>query len=76
MDGEPAEILQTNVLFRGVLVPAGRHEVVFEYKPWSRPAGLMISLVGLAALIGLSSLYFMRLNLRGFNRQQVCDRSL
>jgi len=33
VDGEEAEILKANVLFRAVQVPAGKHTIVFEFKP-------------------------------------------
>jgi len=35
VDGLPARILRTNVLFRGVEVAAGRHRVVFRFEPFS-----------------------------------------
>lgn len=35
VDGEPADILRANVLFRAVPVKAGRHVVRFEFKPLS-----------------------------------------
>jgi len=44
-------ILQTNGLFRGVAVPAGTHEIVFEYRPLPFTLGLTISLGGLALLV-------------------------
>ena len=31
IDGEPVEVLRTNVAFLGVVVPAGRHELRFQY---------------------------------------------
>ncbi len=46
VNGEPAEIVATNLLFRGVPVPAGESEVVFWYGPQSWQTGLRLSLAG------------------------------
>ena len=46
VNGEPVEIVATNVLFRGVPVPAGESEVVFWYGPQSWQTGLSLSLAG------------------------------
>jgi hypothetical protein len=35
IDGLPARILRTNVLFRGVEVGEGRHHIVFRFEPFS-----------------------------------------
>jgi hypothetical protein len=35
VDGEPARLLRANVLFRGVEVSEGRHNVVFRFTPFS-----------------------------------------
>jgi uncharacterized membrane protein YfhO len=35
VDGKPEPILRTNVLFRGVEVPAGHHVVEFNFRPLS-----------------------------------------
>lgn len=35
VDGQQVEILKANVLFRAVPVPAGRHKVMFEFKPFA-----------------------------------------
>jgi hypothetical protein len=43
VDGQSAPIIRANVLFRAVLVPAGRHTLRFEFKPlagaWRQLAG-------------------------------------
>ena len=40
VDGRPVELLRANVLFRAVLVPPGRHQVRFQFRPiagaWGR----------------------------------------
>ena len=46
VNGEPVEIIATNVLFRGVPVPAGESEVEFRYRPQSWQTGLRFSLAG------------------------------
>ena len=33
VDGEEADILKANILFRAVQVPAGKHTIVYEFKP-------------------------------------------
>ena len=46
VDGQPARILRTNVLFRGVEVGEGRHRVVFRFEPFSL-SNLRDALMGL-----------------------------
>jgi hypothetical protein len=41
--GVKSEIIRTNYMFRGVLVPAGKHTVVFTYKPLSFRTGVAVS---------------------------------
>jgi hypothetical protein len=51
VDGEPAELLRANVVFRAVAVPAGRHRVTFRYRPSSVLAGALVSALALALLL-------------------------
>lgn len=48
IDGAPAEIHPTDVLFRGVAVPAGKHEVRFAYDPPAWRWGRVLSGAGIA----------------------------
>ena len=53
VDGRPAGVLQANVAFRAVAVPAGSHVVEMRYRPTPALVGLAlsgISALGLAAL--------------------------
>lgn len=46
VNGEPAKIYRTNIMFRGVPVPKGESTVIFEFHPWWWP---VVPLVGLVA---------------------------
>ena len=50
IDGEPAEILATNHLFRGGVVPGGVHTIVYRYEPWWLPVGGVAFAGGLAGV--------------------------
>jgi uncharacterized membrane protein YfhO len=52
VDSVPVEIFRANGLHRAVRVPAGRHSVVFEYRPASLRWGLALS-VGSGLVLGL-----------------------
>lgn len=61
VDGEAAEIVPADYLLRGVVVPAGTHEVEMRFRPASHRLGLTISWIatllvygGITALLGLS----------------------
>jgi hypothetical protein len=53
IDGKTAEILRTNRAMRGAVVPAGTHRLVYTYRPGSLTIGLVLSLLGLLALVTL-----------------------
>lgn len=41
VNGEPADVLRADVMFRAAAVPAGESLVVFEYQPWWLPGALI-----------------------------------
>ena len=53
VDGREAPLLAANVLFRGVRIPAGRHTVRFEYRPWTATVGVLLTGLGAVATIAL-----------------------
>lgn len=52
VDGKQEKLYRVNYTFRGVYVPAERHEVIFEYKSMSFVIGLIITIVSLCAILG------------------------
>lgn len=44
VDGTPARLYYANAAFRGLSIPAGRHTVRMEFRPWSFRAGGALSL--------------------------------
>ena len=60
IDGQPTPIYQTDVLFRGVIVPPGNHEVEFVFQPSTFWIGLAVTVAGLFILISLIGLLFLR----------------
>jgi len=33
IDGKPSEVIKTNLYFRGMVVPPGRHQIIWKYEP-------------------------------------------
>ena len=50
IDGKPAPILYTNVAFRGVFVPGGRHRVEMRYSPAVFEVSALVSLAAMVLL--------------------------
>jgi hypothetical protein len=60
VDGVPAPILRANLMFRGLALAPGRHEIVFTYRPAAWRLGAAISLIALAALGAAVSATYVR----------------
>jgi hypothetical protein len=53
VEGEEREILRVNGIFRGVVVDASEHQIVYRYEPGSFTTGLWLCAGALLFLIGL-----------------------
>jgi hypothetical protein len=53
IDGHATPMFNANYLFRGIVVPVGRHVVEYRYNPRSFTTGLAVSIVSLFALVGM-----------------------
>lgn len=51
IDGKPGRVVPVDLLYRGVEVPAGTKEVIFQYNPPLVKAGMMVSVISLGILI-------------------------
>jgi hypothetical protein len=53
VDGKPVEILRADHTLRAVVVPAGKHEIVYRYESSSVARGLALSIVSVLAAVAL-----------------------
>jgi uncharacterized membrane protein YfhO len=60
VDDQAAPILRTDHTFRGVVVPAGEHTVVFTYESTRLRIGFVIYLVGMILLVGYGAFALVR----------------
>jgi hypothetical protein len=60
VDGIPAPILRANLMFRGLALAPGRHEIIFSYRPAAWRLGAAISLIALAALVAAVGATYIR----------------
>jgi hypothetical protein len=55
VNGRDSNIVPTDVTFRGVAVPAGSSTVEFRYQPSSFRSGLILTILGLLAVVGVAA---------------------
>ena len=53
IDGHPAQILLTNYISQGIVVPEGKHTIEMKFEPDSFRNGAFLSLAGMVGLAGL-----------------------
>jgi len=51
IDGKPTSLYRTDYVLRGIVLPAGSHEVRFEYRPQSFYIGITVTILSLLILI-------------------------
>jgi len=54
IDGHETKVFRADYALRGIAVPAGPHEVVFEYRPLSFYVGLTIGMAGIVVLLAIA----------------------
>lgn len=60
IDGRPAHALQADVVLRGVVVPAGEHEVVWSYRVPGLRAGIALGIAGLLGTLAWAAVLLLR----------------
>ena len=60
VDGVPTPILRANLMFRGLALEPGKHEIAFTYRPTAWRLGVVISLAALAVLTAAVSATYIR----------------
>lgn len=67
VDGEKADHLRVNYMLRGMVVPGGTHEIIFEFRPRSYYTGTTFSIISslLLLLLCLGAIYMQYQNKTG-----------
>jgi hypothetical protein len=76
VDGHAAPILHVNDVMRGVVVPAGRHDVVWRYDVPGLRVGIALSVLGLALLASGGVVIGAMARTRGRRRAAIAARTM
>jgi hypothetical protein len=60
VDDQPAEVLRTNIAFRGIRLTPGTHRIVYRYRPRAFWLGLAIAAMGVVAVGALATVRLRR----------------
>jgi len=60
LDGKKVEHVRVNYLLRGMSIPAGAHEIIFEFNPSSYKTGELISLISCLLFLLLAGFYLFK----------------
>lgn len=63
IDGKPTSMVRADYILRGLVIPAGEHEIIFSFKPESTRITEIISYIAMAILL-LASVVYVFLNFR------------
>jgi len=64
IDGEETEIYRTDLIFRGIRIPAGEHTVIMKYRPDSFKIGLAISSLSFVVFVGYNIVFLKNLKFK------------
>jgi hypothetical protein len=59
VDNQPAPIIRVNGMARGVLLPTGQHQVVFQFVPVLVPQGIALGVIGSLVLAAIAGYRFL-----------------
>jgi uncharacterized membrane protein YfhO len=51
IDGKESDIIRTNYILRGLIIPSGKHEIVFTFEPQGFVTANVVSLIASSLLI-------------------------
>ena len=54
VDGKKQEVLQANIMYSALALPAGKHKIELVYHTPGLAAGFLITLAGVLALLGIA----------------------
>jgi uncharacterized membrane protein YfhO len=72
IDGKETPIIRTNYVLRGLAIPAGQHQIKFEFRPASYHTGELMSLI--ASILIWLALFMAAFQLYRTNRKQIVQK--